>query len=181
MEDKVCQYSKFGYCKYTGNCKRIHYSEVCEAHGKCNNINGCERRHPKRCKRFANGINCRFENSCAFSHQDSIKNKESEDLKEKVQDLQNTVTEMTIKMTDLEKKLDKIMKANVTKERKNMEDITEVSKTQKNSASENVKVVNKVTKEKENSKLAEPEEKGSIMWWNLKKSLCPVINVTSNV
>ena len=108
-------------------------------------------------------------------------------MKENVQELQNTVTEMIIKMIDLENRLDKIMKANVTKEitkgksSKNMEDITELSITQNKSVGEKVKVLNKVTKEKENSKLADLKKKEAACVWKLKKNVCPVINVTSNV
>ena len=29
MEEEICQYSKYGYCKFKDTCKRKHYSEDC--------------------------------------------------------------------------------------------------------------------------------------------------------
>ena len=78
MLNKVYQFSKLGYCKYRKKYKRIHFSQECETLWKCNNINKCEKRHPKKCKRFANRDNCRFKHDCAFSHYDSIENKDND-------------------------------------------------------------------------------------------------------
>ena len=168
MEDKVCQFSKFGYCKYQENCKRIPYSQECEALWKCNNINKCEKRHPKKCNRFANRDNCRFKHDCAFSHHDSIENQENEKLTEKVLELKKKVSDMTFKMRSLKNKLHEIQKNIVSKgsiELKSLnhkEVINEVSNTQSSenhSGHDILKNVNKCTNEKEYKKLMQLKKK----------------------
>ena len=60
MEEEICQYAKFGFCKYKKECKRKRFSEECKDLAMYKNIQMCMKRHPKECKRYSNG-QCRFE------------------------------------------------------------------------------------------------------------------------
>ena len=90
MEREVCQYDKFGYCRYKDMCKKIHFSTECEDLDDCENLRTCQKRHPKRCKRYVTG-KCRFENGCAYNHQKQPKAKDHDHLKEKVELLEKGV------------------------------------------------------------------------------------------
>ena len=115
MENEVCQFSKYGYCKYKESCIRIHYTQECQALDECNIIKTCERRHPKICKKFSNGNICKFGNGCAYSHNNSIQKQEPKDLKDKVLVLEKTVSLMNIKLNYLENELKEVKKENVAK------------------------------------------------------------------
>ena len=38
MESEVCQYSKYGFCKFKEACKRKHYNENCRDLSDCQQI-----------------------------------------------------------------------------------------------------------------------------------------------
>ena len=59
MEEEICQYDKFGFCKFRKECKRLHFIEECKDLDKCNSIKTCRKRHPKCCKRYDSG-QCRY-------------------------------------------------------------------------------------------------------------------------
>ena len=104
MEDEVCKFSKFGFCKFKKGCKRKHFSEICENLSTCKNITECHKRHPKLCKRFKTGNDCRFNGDCAYYHTDTNEDEEKCKLKEKVEILEKTVANLTNK-AESEKKL----------------------------------------------------------------------------
>ena len=98
MEGESCKYDKFGYCKFKKECMREHYKEECEDLADCKQIKTCNKRHPKRCKNYVSRNTCRFESDCAYSHKKSTESIEKDMLKEKVNTLENTVSEMKIKL-----------------------------------------------------------------------------------
>ena len=106
----MCLFLKYGYCKYKESCKRLHYIQECQALGECHNIKTCERRHPKICKKFTNGNTCKFGIGSAYSHKNLIQKQEHKDLKDKVLVLENTVSEMNIKLNYLEYELKEVKK-----------------------------------------------------------------------
>ena len=83
----MCRFGKFGHCKFQKDCKRLHFTETCDSLSKCNDINSCKKRHPKDCKRFETGEGCRFK-ECSYNHQFKSKEKDMNDLKEKVEGLE---------------------------------------------------------------------------------------------
>ena len=38
MEEEICMYSKFGYCRYKEQCRKKHYSEICDENETCQAI-----------------------------------------------------------------------------------------------------------------------------------------------
>ena len=104
MEEQICQYSKFGFCKFKDVCKRIHFNDMCKDLSHCQNITGCRKRHPKECHRFSLG-NCKFKSDCEYSHQHLIKSKVKCKLTEKVDLLEKIVHELTVKQNIVETEL----------------------------------------------------------------------------
>ena len=35
MEGEICQFDKFGFCKFKMDCKRIHFTEKCKEMRTC--------------------------------------------------------------------------------------------------------------------------------------------------
>ena len=101
MESDVCGYSKFGYCKYKSNCKKIHLVQLCEDLDKFKNIKTCKLRHPKGCKKFAVG-QCRFGEECEYHHKDKTKSNEQCICKDKVYKLEIKIETMALKILALE-------------------------------------------------------------------------------
>ena len=50
MEDQVCLYFKYGYCKYKNKCKKEHMKETCQDLNHCKDQRICNKRHPRVCK-----------------------------------------------------------------------------------------------------------------------------------
>ena len=98
MEDEVCQFGKFGFCKFKESCKRKHYSEVCESLSMCTNIKECPKRHPKMCRRLNSENKCRFKEECTYNNKRINPNEDVIVLKDKVDILENTVKELTKKV-----------------------------------------------------------------------------------
>lgn len=107
MEGEICQYQKYGYCRFKNECNKRHLSSECEDL-ECKNSKGCEKRHPKRCKRYASG-NCRFEN-CAYKHQKPTIAEDPEQLKEKLQVIEKVLHAMTRKVLSLETEVEQLKK-----------------------------------------------------------------------
>ena len=111
MEGEICQHHKYGYCRFKSECNKIHFSSECTDLEGCKNSKGCQKRHPKRCKRYASGT-CRFENGCAYKHQKPTTNEDPEQkkLKEKVQVMEKVLHAMTRKVLILETEVERLKK-----------------------------------------------------------------------
>ena len=116
MEGEICNYDKFGYCKFKKECIREHLKEECEDLADCKHIKTCNKRHPKRCKNYVSKNACRFESDCAYSHKKSKESIEKDMLKEKVDTLEKTVSEMEIKLKNFEEELNEIKRDKFRKE-----------------------------------------------------------------
>ena len=112
MEDMVCSFSKFGYCKYRKDCRRKHFSVECEDLDNCKNIKSCNKRHPKNCKRYVLE-GCNFKTDCAYKHQNQSKNHEHEQVNEKVKLLEKIVQELSVKLLCLETELIEVKNTHV--------------------------------------------------------------------
>ena len=146
MEDEVCKHGKFGFCKFKQGCKKKHFTEVCENLSRCNNMNECEKRHPKACRRFKAENECRFKKDCAYSHIESWHDQEKNMLKEKIEILENTVKDLSNSISE-SKKLDQIEKVLHALKRKvlSLEDEFKVMKNKK--ATDKYKIENCFTKQ----------------------------------
>ena len=139
MEDEICQFQKFGYCKFEEKCKRIHLAEVCDSLSRCKNKNECQKRHPKRCKRFDSESSCRFKNKCAYLHQACEIDEEKKELKEKVNNLEEKVIQLTKKVENGKiEQLEPVVKALTRKVLSLENEILEIKKNKSSEVSETV-------------------------------------------
>ena len=149
MEDEVCHFQKFGYCKFQERCKRKHFTQVCDSLSRCKDKDKCQKRHPKNCKRFASETGCRHKEGCAYSHNVPNQFDEDNEVNEKVSRLEKMVDELTKKVfnqeTEKVKELDKIVKVLVRKVLSLESDITEMKKNKIASEGIEGEVVNKTT------------------------------------
>ena len=53
MEGGVCNYQKFGFCKYKDLYKNHHLKETCKNLSACVNSKSCKKRHPRVRKKQA--------------------------------------------------------------------------------------------------------------------------------
>ena len=89
MTQAICFKNKFGYCKYSDNCRYKHVTLVCED-GQCD-IQKCEKRHPKICKYFRDFRRCKFTVGCRYKHENQ--NELFEKLKKKIENLEQNMVE----------------------------------------------------------------------------------------
>ena len=75
---------------------------------RCKDINQCEKRHPKNCKKFASGNGCKHAEKCAYNHNVTKHVEEQNELKEKVGVLEKKNADMTNKDSKETSKLEKL-------------------------------------------------------------------------
>ena len=96
----VCQYNKFGFCRYGSRCYRPHVNEKCD-NDNCN-FNECPLRHPKKCRYFVEYNKCKFGEYCHFSHEYKfIKIEEHEKMKRLIYHLKEKLGKLTNWMMNL--------------------------------------------------------------------------------
>ena len=114
-ETKCCTFYKFGFCKFGMQCRRVHYSEICE-HKFCENVKFCEKRHPRSCYYFCAYGFCKFGNDCKFKHETPpSRNHASKDseikLKEENKALKKELVEINDNHEKLKVQLDNLMES----------------------------------------------------------------------
>ena len=62
----VCQFYKYGFCKYGDWCRHQHNDTVCE-NNACETLK-CPFRHPRPCRFYKQYGRCKFGNYCQYSH-----------------------------------------------------------------------------------------------------------------
>ena len=115
MEEQVCSYFKFGFCKFKSKCRRIHLKETCSEPKDCENSKTCNKRHPRMCKMFAHKNACRFNQDCAYSHsmenKVSCKEKDNHKVQQQIEDIERIIQFMVDKIENLEAEVQNIKKS----------------------------------------------------------------------
>ena len=114
MEDEVCIYQKYGFCKYKSNCLKRHLDKECKDLNNCKSKKSCNKRHPKLCKRYLQQNNCSLGDTCEYLHKEKEINQEEEKLKCRIEELEQVVKEKSAaerKMEHAVTKLEKVVKA----------------------------------------------------------------------
>ena len=79
----VCNFFKYGFCKYLDKCKHKHEKTECEKEA-CE-IKTCSFRHPKACRYFKEFRRCKFGDYCFYSHDKNGEESEVAELRNKVE------------------------------------------------------------------------------------------------
>ena len=88
-DEIVCQFNKFGFCKFRKTSFRKHEDKLCE-NGK-SETKKCPYRHPKKCRFFVMYRNCKFGEFCRFGHDIIEDGKEVEKLKQQLEELRKRI------------------------------------------------------------------------------------------
>jgi hypothetical protein len=155
MEGEVCQFAKFGYCKFKESCKRTHLIQICENLSKCDDTKKCNKRHPKDCIKHASENKCRFGEDCAYSHKNMKPDGNINELKKKVDNLVKIVFDLTNKLVSMEVELKELTNVHIcentndaAKKSENKDDQKTSEAREANSGSDN-KIISE--KEKDNT------------------------------
>ena len=109
--EAVCQFFKYGFCKYRETCRKFHSEETCE-NEHCETLN-CLKRHPRECKYYKIYKRCKFGSYCLFTHVSEESTKEANDekldakfeyIEKEVENLKATIKASNAKIEDLEEK-----------------------------------------------------------------------------
>ena len=110
--EHVCEFYKFGHCKFMNQCRKKHIQEVCE-NNACE-VRMCNLRHPRVCKFYSLYGRCKFE-PCSYQHTESkemtlikqlhsvleVRNNEFNALHSTLEDQKETNKCLEIKVTEL--------------------------------------------------------------------------------
>ena len=106
----VCNFNKYGFCRYQERCRKFHEEKACEAVNCV--VKTCLLRHPKYCKFLRDYGYCKFGEWCKFSHKafgtnGNVENEELKELKEKFKNLEKEINSKDdlIKNLEIEIKL----------------------------------------------------------------------------
>ena len=111
----VCNFNKYGFCKYRETCHHLHLSETCD-NKLCEN-SSCPKRHPRVCRYFKIFNQCKFGSFCYYKHEteDVITQNDPDEIKAKIVSLENKVLELetviredNVKIKNLEERSDSL-------------------------------------------------------------------------
>ena len=123
----VCQFYKYGYCRYREVCRNQHVKDVCD--NKNCDVKRCQKRHPKVCTYFRKSQRCKFGVHCLYSHEsEQILSRRNDDVLEilsKIKNLEEKNIELMKKVESLEKVIE--AKSNMAEGDTNMTQLDEVA------------------------------------------------------
>ena len=110
-QESICQFNKFGFCKFGNKCFRNHENRKCE-NGGCS-IKDCNLRHPRKCKFFIEFNNCKFRDYCKFSHEmldDRTRNGEINELMNKLEEMKAKIIKKDREIHQKDMEIDRLLK-----------------------------------------------------------------------
>ena len=112
VAQNICIFNKFGFCKFSENCRKNHINEKCSK-SSCD-ISTCQLRHPKVCRYLRDYKYCKFGEWCKFLHVEAENNcndiiqikKEQENLAQKLNLVEKQLEEKNDIIESILKKFD---------------------------------------------------------------------------
>ena len=90
---------KYGFCKFTQYCSRLHVHQVCLE--RTFESRNCLKRHPKLCRFFFLYHRGKFWEYCAFKHSENVQVREIKDLKTKLSSQEREIENKSKEISDL--------------------------------------------------------------------------------
>ena len=165
--ETICNFFKYGYCKFKMSCKNKHVTLVCDDE-KCN-PQKCEKRHPRLCKYMSKYGSCKLGSICAYSHN---RKNENNRLEKKIDELIAMVNKKNDTIVKCENKIEDLMQKNKEKDAiidKLVNDVKELDKIVKEKISCNTS--SSKNKENEAAKLPSKSKDVTLASDDKKKSL----------
>ena len=112
VSSQVCQFYKYGYCRFLDICRHEHVHEVC-ADSQCDN-SSCHKRHPRNCIYFEKYNRCKFGSYCQYNHdinRDNGSTQSQEEillLRSRIENLEESIADLIHENDNLKTKLEKI-------------------------------------------------------------------------
>ena len=135
----ICNFNKYGYCKFKDECDNQHEDIECNNGSLCKEVKICPFRHPRMCKRMIMEGFCSRGQRCAYNHKTRLShdNKEIKSLEEDIKNLNaemNVMKETLNSLLSLKQEFSKIQK-----------DVTDIKKDIKLLSNKNRETVLKIT------------------------------------
>ena len=131
MEEEVCVYHKYGFCRYREKCLKKHLKQECKELNNCPAKNICHKRHPKLCRRYVFEGSCIFGEKCDYLHKEKEMSPGQNKLKERVDELEIMLKDKSSEekiMLNAIKELQKVAKAKSSEEKIMLNAIKELEK-----------------------------------------------------
>ena len=112
--ENICNFFKYGYCKFKMSCKNKHVTLVCNDEN-CN-PSKCDKRHPRLCKYVSKYGRCKLGSICAYSHENHHRKNENQRLEKKLDELIVMVTKKDDMIVMCENKIEDLMQKNREKD-----------------------------------------------------------------
>ena len=93
----ICQFNKFGHCKFGLNCRQEHVNDICDE-DSCD-ASDCLKRHPRPCKYFDLYRRCKFLDFCSFSHR-NVENQHGHDFTLDISNLDLKIEDIIVKQRE---------------------------------------------------------------------------------
>ena len=110
----VCNFNKYGFCKFRLTCRRQHVTELCD-NSSCD-ILKCNKRHPKECRYYRDYNRCIFGEWCFFKHIE--KDNDLETLKQENEALKKKIDEIDKLLSEKDNMIDSIVNSMLEKFKK---------------------------------------------------------------
>ena len=91
MNQNVCRYFKFGFCKFGDHCRNLHVEEKCD--DKQCEISNCDKRHPRPCTFYRYYGRCKYSDYCKYEHIQAGANILTNKFESEINRLENVVNE----------------------------------------------------------------------------------------
>ena len=180
-QENVCQFNKFGFCKFQINCFRYHEN------GKCQNVQcsvrDCSFRHPRECRYFRDYGNCKFGEFCKFNHKAfrNENNIEIDEIKKKLEELKSQIDAKNKEINHKNSEIESMSKKVEHKIASIEEKMNVMEKNLNELRKENNVLKNMIaSKEKESEENVDLEENFSKMENNLDCNKCDFIGKTES-
>ena len=126
--ENVCQYNKYGHCKFRDTCRYRHTKTTCERND-CE-VDSCTYRHPRHCRYFRDYGKCKFGDFCSFTHKKATIENQSGVLENEIKLLKNQIQILEKRFEENKKELDKVCSEILKVETKKNAEMQEIIKNQ---------------------------------------------------
>ena len=110
-QQKVCEFFKFGFCKFKSMCRKQHILEKC-SNNECD-IKSCSLRHPRTCRYYRDIGFCKLCEWCQFKHEGVSKGlQEVNEISDRMKNVEKQIEEKSLLIEALDKTVKESLESN---------------------------------------------------------------------
>ena len=95
----VCKYHQRGYCRNRSQCNGYHSNTICKDR-VCRNPD-CRYQHPKVCTQYARNNGCKWQEKCAYKHNNPEERNKVSLLENEIRQLKSDIKQLNENMSEL--------------------------------------------------------------------------------